>query len=373
MTFNVVMGSQPGAQGAGERRGAGPAAGAACPGAPRRAASRRSSRSSSCPGDVVLLEAGDLVPADGRIVTSATLEVQEAALTGESAPVAKDADDASRRRRRARRPHEPGLPEHAGHARLGDVRRDRDRARRPRWVASPTWSRRRKRVRSPLQRELDGLTKIFGLLAWAAVAIIAIVGIARGQDTETLVAAVHLDRDLGDPDRAADVRADDAVVGRATPRRVQGGRQVAHRRRDARRHDGDQQRQDRHADDERDDGDDDAGRRRVVQDRRRRLHEDRRDPRRRRRDRCPTSRRLALGLVLCSDATVGDDESVIGDPTEAAFVVLAAKMGVDAEETRAALPRAGRGAVRLRVQVHGDVPRPPRLDQPAASCRSRTS
>jgi magnesium-transporting ATPase (P-type) len=42
------------------------------------------------PGDVVLIEAGDLVPADGRIIVSATLEVQEAALTGESAPVAKD-------------------------------------------------------------------------------------------------------------------------------------------------------------------------------------------------------------------------------------------------------------------------------------------
>ena len=36
------------------------------------------------------MEAGDIVPADGRILRSATLEVQEAALTGESAPVAKD-------------------------------------------------------------------------------------------------------------------------------------------------------------------------------------------------------------------------------------------------------------------------------------------
>src|SRR5215472_13778153 len=42
------------------------------------------------PGDVVLVEAGDVVPADGRILASATLEVQEAALTGESAPVSKD-------------------------------------------------------------------------------------------------------------------------------------------------------------------------------------------------------------------------------------------------------------------------------------------
>jgi len=43
------------------------------------------------PGDIVLLEAGHVVPADGRIESSATLEVQEAALTGESAPIARDA------------------------------------------------------------------------------------------------------------------------------------------------------------------------------------------------------------------------------------------------------------------------------------------
>src|SRR3954453_15915398 len=41
------------------------------------------------PGDVVEIEAGDLVPADGRVLSAATLEVAEAALTGESLPVGK--------------------------------------------------------------------------------------------------------------------------------------------------------------------------------------------------------------------------------------------------------------------------------------------
>ena len=46
-------------------------------------------------GDVVLLAAGDQVPADGRIIEASALQIDESALTGESVPAAKDTSGCS--------------------------------------------------------------------------------------------------------------------------------------------------------------------------------------------------------------------------------------------------------------------------------------
>ena len=47
------------------------------------------------PGDIIAVEEGDTIPADGRVIQSIGLQVAEAALTGESVPVSKDPDPIS--------------------------------------------------------------------------------------------------------------------------------------------------------------------------------------------------------------------------------------------------------------------------------------
>ena len=79
------------------------------------------------PGDVVLLRAGDRVPADARVTDAISLAVDEAALTGESAPVQKTSGAPRRCRSFARRSHQHDLRRHARRPGSRTCRHRRDR------------------------------------------------------------------------------------------------------------------------------------------------------------------------------------------------------------------------------------------------------
>ena len=194
------------------------------------------------------------------------------------------------------------------------------------------------RSKSPLQRELDGMTKVFGLIAFLAVAIIAIFGLVRGQDTTTLVLLCISTAIAAIPtglptfvqamlsSGARRLAEHKAVVKSLSDVETLGGTTVINSDKT-----GTLTMNAMTATQMLGGGDwfkiEGPGYVKTGAI----LGVGGAQP--------PDFRNLALGLVLCTDATVGDDGSVIGDPTEAAFVVLAAKMGVDAEQTREALPR----------------------------------
>ena len=132
------------------------------------------------PGDIVQVEAGDIVPADGRIVRSATLETQEAALTGESAPIPKDAGalagtDVALGDRSNMLFQNTAVTRGTAAMVVTATGMETEMGQIATMLTSVT------RTRSPLQKELATLTKVLGIIAWGAVAFIVIVGVARGE------------------------------------------------------------------------------------------------------------------------------------------------------------------------------------------------
>ncbi len=137
------------------------------------------------PGDIVVLEAGNLVPADGRLVESVNLRAQEAALTGESEAVEKTVETLA----------DAELPlgdrgnmvfmgteitygrgsvlvtETGMHTQLGQIARMLQTVTR-----DPT----------PLQRRLAQLGRGLAVAAIAIVAVVFAVGIFRGEDTKLM-------------------------------------------------------------------------------------------------------------------------------------------------------------------------------------------
>ncbi len=137
------------------------------------------------PGDVLLLEAGNLIPADCRIFQSANLKVQESALTGESEPVDKNV---------------AAIP--------GDNLPIGDRANMLFMGTIVTYGRGEaivtntgmntelgniagliqdvKEDQTPLQRRLASLGKTLAWVALGIIVIVVVTGLFRGTDLETL-------------------------------------------------------------------------------------------------------------------------------------------------------------------------------------------
>ena len=128
------------------------------------------------PGDIILLEAGDFIPADARLLTSASLKSEESALTGESVPSEKDAD--------------AEIPENAP---LGDrsnmvfsgcsvsygsatavvtaTGMDTEMGKIANLLDSES------DAQTPLQQKLSQLGKYLGIVALAACAVVFVIGI----------------------------------------------------------------------------------------------------------------------------------------------------------------------------------------------------
>jgi P-type Ca2+ transporter type 2C len=137
------------------------------------------------PGDIVTFEAGDKVPADGRLIVAATLEIEEAALTGESTPVLKSVEPV------------PGedIP-------LGDridmayMNSTVTRGRGEMVVTGTGMATEVGQIsgmlagvqqeKTPLTRQLDQLTVLITIMAAAALALVVIFGLLHGDDFDDL-------------------------------------------------------------------------------------------------------------------------------------------------------------------------------------------
>ncbi len=291
------------------------------------------------PGDIVLVEAGDKIPADARLIEVANLQTDEAPLTGESMPVAKDARPID---------GDVGLGDRRNMLYSGTVATyGRGRA----VVVATGMETEVGRIAglleaaekepTPLQQELDRTGKRLSVIMLGICAVVFATGLlsSHGHHPQRRARPVPVRRGAGgrrDPGGAAGDRD-----GRAEPRRAPHGGGQRHRAqaaggRDARRRDRDLLRQDRHADAQRDDG---------------------------ARDRSPSSALIEVGgsgYIPEGEFTVDGEPLAAGSPharRASAQTLRAAALANDADagQQRGPLARAGRPdrrrADRRRAQV----------------------
>ncbi|HEY9825377.1 MAG TPA: HAD-IC family P-type ATPase, partial [Stenomitos sp.] len=137
------------------------------------------------PGDIVQLEAGNLVPADGRLIESINLRIQEAAFTGESEPVEKQVE--------AIPEAALGLSDRRNMVYLGTtVTYGRGRAVVTETAMSTELGSIANLVQTatqettPLQKRLDQLGQRLVVVALGLIGVIVILGLLRGESLQFL-------------------------------------------------------------------------------------------------------------------------------------------------------------------------------------------
>lgn len=288
------------------------------------------------PGDVVLVEAGNLVPADARVCLAATLEIEEAALTGESLPVGKSTEpvtgkDVPLGDRTCMAYMNTSVTRGRGELIVTATGMATEIGHIAHMLANTETSK------TPLQKQLDALSKIIASIAAVALVLVVLLGLARGESFDTLfVTGVALAV-------AAIPTGLPAVV---TALLSMGTREIASRHAIVKRLPAVETLGSTSA---------------ICSDKTGTLTLNKMTARElvipghnrytvsgegysttgeishvggQRHDLDP----YLLPMVLCADAVL-DGDALIGDPTEGALIVLGAKGGLDIEETRRSLPR----------------------------------
>lgn len=143
------------------------------------------------PGDILLLEAGDRIPADGRVLTAHSAEVAEAALTGESHPVGKVPDTVAESAALAERHNMVFMNTVVTRGRLEAVvtatGMHTEMGRLAGLLAETAEGE------TPLQVQLDVLGKRLAIIASVVVGLMFIVGLMRGDElVATAMTAIAL-------------------------------------------------------------------------------------------------------------------------------------------------------------------------------------
>ncbi len=139
------------------------------------------------PGDIVLVEAGNRIPADGRLFVAATLEIEEAALTGESTPTLKDTQTIDK---------EVGLGDRLDMAFMNTAV---TRGRGEMIVTSTGMDteighiadllNKTEADKTPLQKQLDRLTMVIAGIAGVAFILMLLLGFRNGQSFDAIFIA----------------------------------------------------------------------------------------------------------------------------------------------------------------------------------------